>query len=315
MVIEIEYVKLGNTDLVVSRIGLGCEILGGTDWGEVDLNFAVSAVRRAVDLGVNVFDTADVYGLGQSEEVLSRALGSDRHDMVIVSKCGIRWEPSPHGGRARTYHDASPEYVVRAVEASLKRLRLEAIPVYLIHWPDPRTPIEATLNALLKCQAQGKIRYFGFSNFDKHQLRPVERFVSAAVLEVSYNLIDKSSEDTITYAGNVGWGVLAYGVLAQGLLTGKYSPSTKFGKNDRRHRLPHFSPEAWPRNQRILTLLDRMARDKGATISQLAVSWVLANRAVSVALTGARTPEQVDENVGALAVRLDQDDLNTLRVC
>ena len=147
-----EYRKLGNTDLNVSRIILGCEPLGGTDWGDFNLEDAKNAVRHALELGINTFDVADVYGLGQAEEVLAEALGQRRHDSIIITKFGVNWRTSEFQARAETFRDASPKHVRSALEASLRRLKIEYIPLYLIHWPDPNTPIEDTIEALLQCQ-------------------------------------------------------------------------------------------------------------------------------------------------------------------
>lgn len=308
-----EFTTLGNTDLLASRIGLGCELLGGTDWGVVDEKQAIMAVCRAVELGINVFDTADVYGLGRSEEVLSRALGSRRHEMIIVSKCGINWRPSSTGNRVKTFRDCSANHIMTSVEGSLRRLRLESIPVYLLHWPDPTTPIEESVEALMKCQREGKIRYFGFSNFGIDLLAQVGSSLKSVVIETSLNLISSSPRlDVIPYADKAGWGVLCYGALAQGALTGKYSIDSKFSETDRRHRLGHFATEAWKTNEKAVSRLRRMASRKAATIPQVAVAWVLSQPGVSVAVVGARTPEQVECNAAAADLFLDQCDVQML---
>lgn len=309
-----DYACLGSTGILVSRIGLGCEILGGTDWGNIDQEQAVMAVRRAIDVGINVFDTADVYGLGRSEEVLSRALGRQRHDVVIVSKCGVDWRASDGGGRAITFRDSSPAHIVSSVDASLRRLRVDSIPIYMLHWPDPKTHIEDSVEALLRCRQEGKVRYLGFSNFSLDLLRTIRTMVDTAVVEVSYSLIHRSAgRGVIPLAAECGWGVLCYGVLAQGLLTGKYSIASTFPDTDRRHRLPQFAPATWEANNKIIARLRDVAAAKKAQPSQVAISWVLANPHVSVALVGARTPAQVQSNVDALDVSLDQSDVDALQ--
>lgn len=308
-----EFTTLGSTGLMASRIGFGCELLGGTDWGVVDERQAVMAVRRAVEIGVNVFDTADVYGLGRSEEVLSRALGSQRHDMIIVSKCGVNWQESCTGKRAKTFRDCSPAHIMASVENSLRRLRIESIPVYLLHYPDPMTPIEQSVEALRQCQKEGKIRYFGFSNFGIDLLASTRGIAEPVVVETPLNLIDMSyGIDVVSFAHEVGWGVLCYGVLAQGVLTGKYSMDSEFAETDRRHRLRHFATDAWQVNERVVSRLREVASEKGATIPQVAIAWVLSKPGVSVALVGARTPAQAEGNAAAAHIHLDDQDMQRL---
>src|ERR1035438_3561954 len=137
-----EYAQLGGSDVGISRIGFGCEQLGGTDWGDVAPRSVANAVRRALELGVNFFDTADTYGLGTSERALASALGDDRHAVIIATKFGVNWKSDPNGGRAKTYFDCSPKRVEEALEGSLRRLRIERIPLYFVHWPDPMTPLK-----------------------------------------------------------------------------------------------------------------------------------------------------------------------------
>ncbi|BCV20674.1 aldo/keto reductase [Moorella sp. Hama-1] len=288
---------------------LGCEILGGRDWGKIDEHLASNAVLRALDYGVNTFDTADVYGLGRSEQELSRILGVRRHDVVIITKCGVRWAENPAGERAKTWYDSSPEYVVRSIENSLRRLRIECIPLYLVHWPDPNTPIDMTLDALVRCQEAGKIRYFGLSNFPGVKVMEANRICKLGAIEILYNLVNRECEtDVLPIAQALGLGVLAYGALAQGLLTGKYTRTSVFDQTDRRHRLWHFSPEAWPVNQRLLKRLSRVAASYGKTLAQIAIRWVLDQPGVTAAIVGAKSPEQVDANVGALHWSLSEDE-------
>ncbi|MGC8833414.1 MAG: aldo/keto reductase, partial [Armatimonadota bacterium] len=214
-----EYVRLKNTDLVVSKIGLGCEPLGGVDWGYVDEHAAEAVVHKALELGINLFDTADVYGLGLSETRLSQALGPHRHQVTIITKFGINWKKVPGRERALTFRDSSPAHVVEALENSLRRLRIECIPIYCIHWPDPKTPIYDTLEALQKCQQQGKIRYIGLSNFPIDIARQAHSISPVCVVELLYNLLDRGLEAEIAaYRAELGVSVVAYGMLAQGLL-------------------------------------------------------------------------------------------------
>jgi aryl-alcohol dehydrogenase-like predicted oxidoreductase len=304
-----EYTKLTHTDLVISRLGFGCEPLGGTDWGEVDTAAAAAAVSRALELGITCFDTADVYGLGRSEQRLSQALGHRRHDVVIVSKCGVNWQPHANGERAKTFLDASPGRIQQALENSLRRLRLDCIPLYLIHWPDPRTPVAETLGMLRRCQEAGKIRYIGVSNFPVPVIRQANHIVRLAVVELSYSLLERQAEaEFFPCCQELGLNVFAYGPLAQGLLTGKYGYETRFAPDDRRHRLSHFQEPALQKN------LQRFERMRGIGMryhkspTQTAIRWVLEHPAISCAIVGAKSPAQIEENAGALDWHLSQED-------
>jgi aryl-alcohol dehydrogenase-like predicted oxidoreductase len=305
-----EYIKLFNTNLSISRLIFGCEPLGGTDWGKVNENVLNQAVSRSVDLGVNCFDVANVYGLGLAEERLSQILGSKRHEVVIISKFGVNWETPRGQSRAKTFLDCSPERVISSLEGSLRRLRVDCIPVYLIHWPDPKTPIDKTLEVLLQCQKEGKIQYFGVSNFPLTLLREANHFKNVGILELQYNLVDRSAEEELlTYCQTQKMNVFAYGALAQGLLTGKYDASTTFEKDDRRHRLPHFQTDVIKKNLQIIDKLKTIGHQYGKTPSQVAIRWILDNPSISAAIVGAKTPFQTEMNLGALDWQLTDQEL------
>jgi aryl-alcohol dehydrogenase-like predicted oxidoreductase len=292
----------------LSRLGLGCEQLGGTDWGKFDIQQAMQTVRHASDCGINVFDTADVYGLGSSEELLSRSLGQNRKRAFIISKCGIRWEAAKHG-RARTFRDASAAYVTQAVESSLRRLRLETISAYLVHWPDPKTPIAETIEALESCRQAGKIRFIGVSNFSANQLQDASTAARLDFAEVRYNLLEREAETRLfPLCRQLGIAVAVYGPLAQGLLSGKYDSDSRFGSDDRRHRLPQFQPQALERNLKTVRRLQMVGRRIGYSPAQVAISWILAHPAVSCVIAGAKSPQQLMENAGALKGKLQTRD-------
>lgn len=305
--------KLGHTDLEVSRIGFGCEALGGTDWGRVDQGAVSDAVARALDVGVNLFDTADVYGLGRSEELLSKALGSRRHDVVIATKFGVRWRKGLHDTRARTWFDSSPRRVVAALEASLRRLKLERIPLYLVHWPDPNTPVEKTLEALRKCRDMGRVDAVGVSNFPVNAIQKAHSVVPLSAVEVPYSLLDRRVESGIlTCCQNLGISVLAYGTLAQGLVTGKYGLNSRFASDDRRSRLAHFRKEERARYLRCVHRVLQVAAGRGRTPAQTAIRWVLDSPAVSTAIAGVKSVTQVEENVGATGWKLSAEEYRFL---
>lgn len=304
-----EYAALGRSGIRISRIGLGCEQLGGVDWGDVDPKSVAKAVRRALDLGITFFDTADVYGLGVSERALASALGDDRHAVVIATKFGVSWTSDPNGGRARTFVDCSPNRLEEALNGSLRRLRIERIPLYFVHWPDPRTPLDATMSALAKAQRAGKIGQVGVSNFPTSLVRAANEIVPLAAVEVQYNLLDRSVEEgLITCCQDLGISLLAYGPLAQGLLTGKYRTNNGFPATDRRHRHPHFQGPKWEQNLAAAGRVSVVAAGtKYLSPSQVALRWLLDRPLVTSVITGVKTASQIEENVGALGWALSSE--------
>lgn len=308
-----EYAQLGQSSLKVSRIGFGCEQLGGSDWGHIDETDAIAAVRVALDHGVNFFDTADVYGLGHSEVTLSKALGDQRSEVIVATKFGMNWKRGLGGQRATTYIDCSPKRVVEALEASLRRLRLDRIPLYQIHWPDPSTRLSDTLEALAKCQGEGKIMYIGCSNFSTNLLREAVQTLQVTSLQIQYNLLDRDAEkDVLPLCQAERIGVLAYGPLAQGLLSGKYGLDSKFEMSDRRSRLPMFRRESIRQNLPLIEKLRHVAQGHGKTPAQAALRWLLDRDSIGCVITGVKRPRQIEENTGALGWRLGEQDWDYL---
>lgn len=302
-----DYLLLPNTDLKVSRLCFGCEPIGGTDWGIVSDDDSINAVRKALELGVNFFDTADVYGLGHSEEILATALGEDRKDVVITTKVGVRWQKGSE--RARTVKDSSPDYIVSALEASLRRLKIECISIYQIHWPDPNTRFEETFETLRKCQQAGKVKYLGVSNFTQAQIEEIFSQYSIVTVQCEYSLLARHCEkDILPWCHNAGIGTLAYGVLAQGLLTGKYNQDSQFSTNDRRHRLSNFDSTKIGVNQNIVHRLRKIAQEKSVSPSQVAIRWAIDQPNLSCVIVGAKTSEQIADNAAAFNWRLSSEE-------
>jgi aryl-alcohol dehydrogenase-like predicted oxidoreductase len=304
-----EQVRLGRTELQVSRIAFGTWELGG-DWGATDEQAAVTAIRHAADQGVNVFDTARGYGFGASEHLLAKALaGRPRSEVVIATKGGVR--PRPGG---RIMRDASPEWVRRSVDESLKALGTDYIDVYQVHWPDPNTPFAETAGVLAEAVAAGKIRHVGVSNFDAGQMEEFSASLPVETLQPAYHLFRRDIEESIlpyTRAHDIG--VLVYGPLGHGLLSGAMNAETTFAADDWRSRSEVFTGEAFRRNLRVTEALKRFAEVQvGVTVSQLAVAWVLAHRAVHVTIVGTRSLAHVDEAIAAAGLRLDADALRAI---
>lgn len=292
-----------------SVIALGCEPLGGADWGKVNIHEARGAVRCALDLGITTFDTADVYGLGRSEVELSYALDTQRHNAFIITKFGVHWNSKKTGGRAQTYKNASPNHLKSAIEDSLRRLRVETISLYLVHWPDTNTPLESTLEALERTREQGKILNYGLSNFSIDAICKASRDFAVWAVENPYSLIQhEQSEEVFKTAKQLGISTFAYGALAQGFLTNKYDQSTQFTKNDRRIRLPQFTKENWKKWESLMAALCKIANNYNKLPAQVAIRWVLVSGYVDTVVIGAKSPNQVKMNMGSLGWSLLQDE-------
>lgn len=291
-----EFVRLPEVDCPVSRVALGGCPLGGHGWGDVHDEDSLAAVRCALEQGVNFFDTADVYGLGHSEELLSQALGKERHRVVIATKFGVRRTED-----GRTLKDTSAKWLQAALEASLKRLRLERIPLYYMHWPDGRTPIEEVVGALDELRRQGKIGAIGLSNVSAEELCRAVRVAPISAVQVQYSLVDREPAAQLHEAlREHPIPLVTWGSLAQGLLTGKYSAQSQFAENDRRRRYENFQGEKFSRNLRMVDLLQRIAGEVGRTPGQVALRWLLESPGVGAVLFGAKTPAQVKENLGGV---------------
>jgi aryl-alcohol dehydrogenase-like predicted oxidoreductase len=301
---------LGRTGLEVSPIAFGTWQLGG-DWGSFDEAAAIEAIRNARSLGINFFDTAQAYGFGVSERLLGRALSDEmvvhRDELVIATKGGLRLTDDG------TVRDSSPEWLRRGVDASLQALGTDYIDLYQIHWPDPKVPFAETAGALAELVAEGKIRHIGVSNFDARQMDEFSRTTPVEALQPAYHLFRRDIEaGTLPYAREHDIGVLIYGPLAHGLLTGTMSEDTSFAPDDWRSRSPLFRGGEFRRNLEKVSALERLAEARGATVSQLAIAWTLANPAVHVAIVGARSTEHIAEAVGASGLDLGPADLEDI---
>jgi len=310
----VEYARLGASDLHVSRVAFGCEQLGGVDWGTYDRQAVILAVKRALDLGINFFDTADAYALGGSEQALADALGESRRDVIIATKVGVNWDNNQEAQRARTFIDLRPARVKDAIEASLRRLRIEAIPLYLLHWPDAKTPLEDTLDVIERAQREGKVRNVGVSNFSASQIREANAILRLCVVQMQYNLIDRTAEsEIIPCCKELGIGMVVYGPLAQGFLSGKYSKDHCFEANDRRHRLAHFQGLALERSMNLIERMRDIAQSEGSrSVAQIALRWLLDKQEISSVITGVKTPRQIQDNIGSMGWHLSESDARYL---
>ena len=308
-----EFRRFGRTDLKVSALGFGCWEIGGT-YGRIDEGEFRRSVARAIDSGVTCFDTAEAYGMGVSEEALARALGDRRNDVVIATKFGVGYEEMPNR------RDSSRARVLASIDKSLRRLRTDHVDIYLVHWPDTDTPLDETMRALDDIVGQGKARYIGVSNFRLAQVEECMRLRRIDVVQYAWNMFDRRMQTEIfPYCAAQQIGVMAYGSLAYGMLSGTFHRGMSFDENDWRSRggmlgslnlfRTLFGPEHFPRNLAAVDELKSLAAKYGKSLPQFALRWTLSNPVVGTALVGFRTPAEVTENRGALGWEISNADM------
>jgi aryl-alcohol dehydrogenase-like predicted oxidoreductase len=300
--------RFGNTDLMTSAIGFGTWEMSTTMYGDIDVGDASNAVNAAIDRGITLFDTAEVYGPFHSEELLGKAIGSRRDEVVLVTKVGFDYDGATITGTNSTY-----DHVISRTEGCLTRLGTDRVDLMLIHWPDHDTAFDEPMSALEKLKADGKIRHYGVSNFNVAMMETCQRHGSIATNQVGYNLFDRRMEaEVLPWCDANDVGFMAYGSLGFGLLTGAMKADTTFVANDWRGRgtafgLPLFLPEWMEREVRVADRLKALAADHGRSLAQMAISWVIGHPAVTVALVGMRNEAELDENVAAADWKLPDD--------
>jgi aryl-alcohol dehydrogenase-like predicted oxidoreductase len=283
--------------------------MAGDRYGAIEDDEAVKAIHRALDRGVNCVDTAPAYGAGHSEEVVARALEQRRRDVILVTKCGVK---APPPGQLGPLRDSSRANILREIDTSLKRLRTDWVDVLLVHWPDAGTPFEETMRALEDVVASGRARFVGVSNFTGAMIAECLRTRRVDVSQVGYHMLDRRQEhETFPACLEHGIGVMGYGSLGHGLLTGAFTAATTFdpARDWRGHGVafgqPIFRGDNFKAN---VALVDRIRREvaapRGVAVSQVALAWVLGHPAISTALVGARTPAEVDANDAGAELQL-----------
>jgi len=311
-----EYRQFGETGIKISAVGIGCWEIGG-GYGSIEETEFIKAVGRALDQGINSFDTAEAYGFGASENSLAKALGARRKDVVITTKFGVGYPDAPN------YRDSTRKRVIESIEKSLKNLNTDYVDVYLIHWPDRNVPFEEPMRALDELVKQGKVRAVGLSNF---KLAEIERCMQARrvdVVQYCWNMFDRRMQKEIfPYCRDHRVGVMAYGSLAYGVLTGTMSEEMDFGSDDwrsRRGRLGNinlfqhlFGPDHFLKNLRAVEELKPLAQRYGKTLPQFALRWTLSNPVISTALVGCRNEREVNDNVGAVGWNISDADMKEI---
>lgn len=288
----------------------GCP-LGGYGWGDTVRQDLIDAVRTALDNGVNFFDTADTYGLGESERTLAEALGSDSSKAVITTKFGVRIE------NGKTFYDNSREYIFQAVEGSLKRLKRDCIDLYQVHYRDGKTPLSDVAESLERLKEQGKIRYYGLSNIHKEDEEELKQFTVNPFVSFQdeYSLACRKNEsDMFTFRDSYEMTPFTWGSLGQGILSGKYDKNCKFDSNDRRSReiYVNFHGEKLLKNLEIVEVLKEIAIETGKSVSSVAIRWILDYLQDSVVIVGAKSPKQVLQNAEALSFSLTNEQIERL---
>lgn len=307
-----EYITLKNSDLKVSRICMGGCPMGGYGWGSNVLEQElIDAVHSALDNGVNFFDTADTYGLGQSEITLGKALKGRRDKAVIASKFGVHaMKGTP------TFYDNSPEWIKTSIEGTLKRLGTDYLDLYQIHYRDGKTPIEEVIDTLDELKKKGYIRYYGLSNIHQEDLAELKaqkgKFVS---FQDEYSLAcRKNEQDMITLAEELELSPFTWGSLGQGILTGKYDKNTVFSSDDRRSRdiYVNFHGEKLMKNLEIVEAMKQISSENGKSVASIAIRFILDYLKESVVLVGVKRPSQLISNVEAIGWNLTEEQINLL---
>ena len=291
--VENEFVDIPDTQLKVSRVALGTWAMGGWMWGGTVQDESVATIHAALDQGINLIDTAPVYGFGVSEEIVGMALERKRNQAVIATKAGLEWRDG------KIYRNATRARIMQEVDESLRRLRTDYIDIYQVHWPDPLVPVEETAEAMRSLYENGKIRAIGVSNFSVEQMEGFRRVAPLHVLQSPYNLFERAIEAQILpYCRTHNIVTLGYGALCRGLLSGRMRPDTTFQGDDLRKVDPKFQPPRFVQYLDAVRLLDELAQHRFRRhVIHLAVRWML-DQGISVALWGGRHPEQVEAALG-----------------
>lgn len=305
-----EYITLKNSDLLVSRLCMGGCPMGGYGWGDVQEKELLDAIAAAVDGGINFFDTADTYGLGQSEKTLAKGLGGNRQRVIIQSKFGVRF------GKEGTRYDNSPTYIREALHGSLQRLNTDYIDIYVIHYRDGITPIGEVIDTLQQLRKEGKIRYFGLSNINSEMIEEIKPFAGTFVdCQDEYSLACRTHEaELIAASDQLSVTPLTWGSLGQGILTGKYDRSCSFDTNDRRNRdiYVNFHGEKLLKNLDIVDAMRPIAEHHKVSLAAVAIRFIMDYLPQSAVLVGAKRPSQILGNLESIGWQLTPEEIDLL---
>ncbi|MBN2214785.1 MAG: aldo/keto reductase [Bacteroidales bacterium] len=315
--------KIGKSNVEVTEIAFGAWAVGGWMWGGTDYKLSVRAIQRAIDLGMTTIDTAPAYGFGLSEKIVGEAIRGKKDKVQILTKYGLRWNTdkgrfffnsrSNEGKPARMHKYASKASVLIECEESLKRLGIDCIDLYQIHWPDPTTSIEETMEAIDLLIQQGKIKASGVCNYNVNEMKTAAAIVPLASNQVPYSMVKREIEkDVVPYCIRNHIGIIAYSPLQRGVLTGKITHGYKFGEGDNREDLPYFKGENLYKINHFLQKIKTIAEDREITLPQLVINWTMKQPGITCVLVGARSPEQVEENTRAAGFELTDEEINVI---
>ncbi len=306
--------QLGNSDLHITPLGIGAWAMGGAgwlfSWSHQDDDASIAAIHAALDAGMNWIDTAAVYGLGHSEEVVAKALEDRKHRPYVFTKCARIWDENRQIGKS-----LKADSVRRECEASLRRLKVDVIDLYQIHWPEPDEGVEEGWATLARLKEEGKVRWIGVSNFNFGQLRRAQAIAPITSLQPPYSLIRREvEEDVLPYCAEQNIGVIAYSPMGSGLLTGAMTREriANLPDDDWRRRGPQFQEPLVTRNLKIVEKLKEIASRHHRSAGETAIAWILGNSVISGAIVGVRSREQVAGVIGAMDFRLSDDEINEI---
>ena len=307
--------KLGNTELELTTVGLGTWAMGGPwqfGWGPQDDDEAIAAIIKALDMGINWIDTAPAYGLGHSEELIGQALRRTGAKPLIATKCGILWNE-----RKEKVTCLKKESIRKECHESLRRLGIDVIDLYQMHWPDPDEDVEEAWDEMVRLKEQGKVRYLGVSNFAVEHLDRIRRIHEPVSLQPPYSMLHREAEEELLgYCAANNIGVVAYSPMQRGLLTGKFSTErlAELAVDDHRRRNPDFQEPQFSTTMELVEELKVIAGRNGRTCAQLAISWVLRRSEITAAIVGARRPAQIEETAPAGDWSLSEEDIKEIEI-
>ncbi len=301
--------RFGDTDLVTSAVGFGTWEMSTTMYGHIDVDEAANAVNMAIDRGITLFDTAEIYGPYHSEKLLAKALGNRRNEVILVTKVGFDYDDTA----SVIGLNSKKDNIIERTEGCLRRLNTDYVDLMLIHWPDHDTPLNETMEGLEELKQSGKIRHFGVSNFNIDLMEECEQYGHIAANQVGYHMFDRRMEARVLpWCMNNGVGFMSYGSLAFGLLTGAFKPDHQFGEGDWRRGgvafgLPLFQEEHFRKEVEVTNRLVELAGGYDKTVAQLALAWVLDHPGVTCALVGMRNERELEENIAATDWKLTEE--------
>jgi aryl-alcohol dehydrogenase-like predicted oxidoreductase len=306
--------QLGNSDMHLTPIGYGAWAIGGGNWefgwGAQDDDESIRTIEHALDCGINWIDTAAIYGLGHSEEVVAKAIKNSPHKPYVFTKCSMRWFPD-----RRIYRSLKAGSLQEEVEESLRRLRVDTIDLYQIHWPNPEDEIEEGWETLARFKEQGKVRYIGVSNFNVAQMRRLQKISPITSLQPPYSILRRDIEsDILPYCQKNNIGVINYSPMVSGLLTGKMTAERikNLPEDDWRKRSPNFNEPKLSKNLKLVELLREIGNAHNVEPGVVAIAWTLRNPAITAAIVGARRPDQIDGILPAASLRLTAQEISRI---